>query len=70
MIKHLKVPESRAQEAKIFLEESKALNDSFLPIKKEGYILWPLKFIVDGEIVECEGVKSTRISRDYRLRLS
>ena len=70
MIKHLKVPENKAQEAKIFLEESKALNDSFLPIKKEGYILWPLKFMVDGEIVECEGVKSTRISRDYRLRLS
>tara|TARA_B100000029_G_scaffold118074_1_gene111254 strand:+ start:507 stop:1502 length:996 start_codon:yes stop_codon:yes gene_type:complete len=70
LIKHLKVPDNRAQEAKLFLEESKALHDSFLPIKKKGYILWPLKFVVDGEIVECEGIKSTRISRDYRLRLS
>ena len=69
MIKHLKVPDNKAQEAKSFLEESRALNDSFLPIKKEGYILWPLNFEVDGEIIECEGIKATRRSRDYRLRL-
>ena len=69
MIKHLRVADSKAQEAKIFLEKSKALNDSFLPIKEEGYILWPLNFEVEGEIIECEGLSSTRISRDYRLRL-
>ena len=69
MIKHLKVPDNKAQEAKSFLEESRALNISFLPIKKEGYILWPLNFEVDGDIIECEGVKANRISRDYRLRL-
>ncbi len=69
MIKHLKVPEKNAQEAKLFLEKSDALNDAFLPIKKEGYILWPLNFEVDGEIVTCEGLKSTRHSRDYRLLL-
>ncbi|HJM17107.1 MAG TPA: methyltransferase domain-containing protein [Candidatus Poseidoniia archaeon] len=69
MIKHLRVADSKAQEAKISLEKSKALNDSFLPIKEEGYILWPLNFEVEGEIIECEGVSSTRLSRDYRLRL-
>ena len=69
MIKHLKVPNSKAQEAKSFLEDCQALNDSFLPIKKEGYILWPLNFEVEGEIIECEGIKVTRVSRDYRLRL-
>ena len=69
MIKHLKVPENKAQEAKSFLEELHALNDSFLPIKIEGHILWPLNFEVDGEIIECEGRRATRISRDYRLRL-
>lgn len=69
MIKHLRVSKSKAQEAKIFLEESKALNDSFLPIKEKEHILWPLNFEVEGEIVLCEGKKSTRVSRDYRLRL-
>jgi len=69
LIKHLRVADSKAQEAKISLEKSKALNDSFLPIKEEGYILWPLNFEVEGEIIECEGVSSTRLSRDYRLRL-
>ena len=69
MIKHLRVADSKAQETKIFLEELKALNDLFLPIKEKGYILWPLNFEVEGEIIECEGLSSTRISRDYRLRL-
>jgi len=69
LIKHLRVSKSKAQEAKIFLEESKALNDSFLPIKEKEHILWPLNFEVEGEIVLCEGKKSTRLSRDYRLRL-
>jgi tRNA (guanine37-N1)-methyltransferase len=69
LIKHLRVSKSKAQEAKIFLEESNALNESFLPIKEEGYILWPLNFEVEGEIILCEGKKSTRVSRDYRLRL-
>ena len=69
MIKHLRVADSKAQETKIFLEELKALNELFLPIKEKGYILWPLNFEVEGEIIECEGLSSTRISRDYRLRL-
>ena len=69
MIKHLKVLERDAQDARIFLEKSNALNDVFLPIKKEGYILWPLNFEVKGEIVVCEGVKSKRNSRDYRKLL-
>ncbi len=69
MIKHLRVSKSKAQEAKIFLKESNALNESFLPIKEEEHILWPLNFEVDGEIILCEGKKSTRESRDYRLRL-
>ena len=45
------------------------MNESFLPIKEEGHILWPLNFEVEGEIIVCEGKKSTRESRDYRLRL-
>jgi len=69
LIKHLRVADSKAQETKIFLEELKALNELFLPIKEKGYILWPLNFEVEGEIIECEGLSSTRISRDYRLRL-
>ena len=69
MIKHLRVADSKAQETKIFLEELKALNELFLPIKEKGYILWPLNFEVEGEIIECEGLSSTRVSRDYRLRL-
>ena len=69
MIKRLKVLEGKAQEARLFLEKSNALNSHFLPIKKEGYILWPLNFEVKGEIVVCEGVKSKRNSRDYRQLL-
>jgi len=69
LIKHLRVADSKAQETKISLEELKALNELFLPIKEKGYILWPLNFEVEGEIIECEGLSSTRISRDYRLRL-
>ncbi len=69
MIKHLKVLERNAQDARVFLEKSNALNDAFLPIKKEGHILWPLNFEVKGEIVVCEGVKSKRNSRDYRQLL-
>jgi len=69
LIKHLKVVETQAQKAKIFLEGCNALNDRFLPIKKDGFILWPLNFEVEGEIIECEGLSSTRISRDYRLKL-
>ena len=70
MIKHLKVPDSEAQESKEFLESIDALNGDFLPIKKEGFVLWPLNFAVDGEIVECQGLVTNRSSRDYRNRLS
>jgi len=69
LLKHLKVSESEAQEAKSFLEDCKALNDGFLPIKKDGYVLWPLNFEVEGEIIECTGLQSKRVSRDYRLKL-
>ena len=69
MLKHLKVPEIEAQETKAFLEDCKALNDSFLPIKEDGYVLWPLNFEVEGEIIECIGLQSKRVSRDYRLKL-
>ncbi|HIC62422.1 MAG TPA: hypothetical protein EYO72_06905, partial [Marine Group III euryarchaeote] len=70
MIKHLKVPDSEAQESKEFLESIDALNSDFLPIKKEGFVLWPLNFTVEGEIVECQGLVTNRSSRDYRNRLS
>ena len=69
MIKHLKVVATEAQKAKIFLEDCDALNDDFLPIKKAGFVLWPLNFEVKGEIVVCEGLSSKRVSRDYRLKL-
>ena len=69
MLKHLKVPESEAQATKAFLEKCKALNDGFLPIKKNGYVLWPLNFEVEGKIIECIGLPSKRVSRDYRLKL-
>ena len=69
MIKHLRVVETQAQKAKIFLEDCKALNDDFLPIKKDGFVFWPLNFEVEGDIVECEGLLTTRTSRDYRLKL-
>ena len=69
MIKHLKVVETEAQKAKLFLEDCNALNDDFLPIKKAGFVLWPLNFEVKGEIVLCEGLSSNRVSRDYRLKL-
>jgi len=69
LIKHLKVPDSVAQESKEFLESIDALNRDFLPIKKEGFVLWPLNFVVEGEIIECHGQATSRSSRDYRNRL-
>ena len=69
MIKHLKISESEAQNAKDFLESIDALNTDFLPIKEDGFILWPLNFIVDGELVDLEGIPAIKSSRDYRRRL-
>ena len=69
MIKHLKVPDSKAQESKEFLESIDALNRDFLPIKREDFVLWPLNFEVEGEIVECQGLITSQSSRDYRNRL-
>ena len=40
MIKHLKVPEIEAQNAKDFLDSIGALNTDFLPFKKNGS--WPV----------------------------
>lgn len=69
MIKHLKVPENKAQEVKVFLEKANALHDSFKPISEDGFIFWPLNYEVDGNIVLREPVKVTRVSRDYRKLL-
>ncbi len=69
MIKHLKVPESEAQNAKDFLDSIGALNTDFLPSKENGSILWPLNFDVEGELVELEGIPATKVSRDYRRKL-
>jgi len=69
LIKHLKISESEAQNAKDFLESIDALNTDFLPIKEDGFILWPLNFIVDGELVDLEGIPAIKSSRDYRRRL-
>jgi len=69
LIKHLKVVANQAQKAKIFLEDCNALNDGFLPIKEDGFVFWPLNFEVEGEIIEREGLSSSRVSRDYRLKL-
>jgi len=70
LIKHLKVPDSEAQESKEFLKSISALNNDFLPVKKEGFVFWPLNFEVEGDIVECQGLSTSRSSRDYRSRLS
>ena len=69
MTKHLRVPDSEAQVSKEFLESINALNIEFLPIKKEGFVLWPLNFDVEGDVVECEGLVTSRPSRDYRNKL-
>ena len=69
MIKHLKVPESEAQNAKDFLDSIGALNTDFLPFKEHGSILWPLNFDVEGELVEMDGIPVTKESRDYRIKL-
>ena len=84
MIKHLKVPDREAQNAKDFLESIGALNTDFLPFKGNGFILWPLNFKEDtldfastvdiltdfeGEVVEFSGIPATKTSRDYRKKL-
>jgi len=69
LIKHLQVLENDAQRAKDFLEECGALNNDFLPIKRDGFVFWPLKFEVDGTVIELKGTPSTKTSRDYRLHL-
>ena len=69
MTKHLRIRESEAQNAKDFLESIGALNTDFLPFKKDGFILWPLNFGVDGELVDLEGIPATKSSRDYRKKL-
>ncbi len=69
MIKHLRVPVSNAQEAKSHIESLNAMNTDFLPIKEDGFILWPLKFDIIGDVVKRNGHPSSRKSRDYRRLL-
>ena len=73
MISHLRVSIRKAEEAKDFLRKNSFLNESFLPIKEESSVLWPLncdKVEFDGEIVECEGLSQIKKSRDYRSKLN
>jgi len=69
LVKHLKVLESEAQMTKVLLEKVGALNTDFIPLREDGFILWPLNFEVDGNILDMPGTPSTKISRDYRKKL-
>jgi len=73
LLSHLRVSINKAEEAKDFLRKNNFLNESFLPIKEEESILWPLNcenVEFEGEIVECEGLRQLKKSRDYRLKLN
>jgi len=72
LISHLKVSNNRAEEAKDFLKINGYLNDKYLPIKEDNFVLWPLtgeSVPFEGEIVRSEGIKYVKQSRDYRLSL-
>jgi len=70
LLRHLKVPKFKAQEAKKYLETKGALHEDFLPIKEDDFVFWPVKFEIDGEIVERKGNPVVKKSRDYRSHLS
>ena len=73
MINHLKVGIDRAEKAKVFLKSNGFLNENYLPIKGNDFILWPLNqdsVPFEGEIVVCEGSIHNKSSRDYRLNLN
>ena len=72
LISHLKVSNNRAEEAKDFLKINGYLNDKYLPIKEDNFVLWPLigeSVPFEGEIVRSEGIKYVKQSRDYRSSL-
>ena len=72
MISHLKVINSKAEEAKAFLKDKGYLNENYLPIKKDNSVLWPLNqdsVPFEGKIVICKGLAHNKKSRDYRLNL-
>ncbi len=73
MISHLRVKRDKAEEAKDFLKINGYLNGDYLPIKEDGFVLWPLNLDsvpFEGTIVRCDGVSYTKHSRDYRSNLS
>ena len=72
MISHLKVTNDRAEEAKVFLKSEGFLNENYLPIKEDKFVLWPLNQAsvpFDGRIVKCKGLFHKKKIRDYRLNL-
>ena len=72
MISHLKVINNKAEEAKDYLKKKGYLNDNYLPIKEDDFILWPLNrdsVQFDGKIVKCNGIVHNKKSRDYRTLL-
>ena len=72
MISHLKVANDKAEEAKSFLKDKGYLNESYLPIKKDNSVLWPLNqnsVPFKGKIVICNGLVHNKKTRDYRLNL-
>ena len=72
MISHLKVANNKAEEAKSFLKDKGYLNESYLPIKKDNSVLWPLNqnsVPFKGKIVICNGLVHNKKTRDYRLNL-
>ena len=72
MISHLKVANKKAEEAKDFLKNKGYLNESYLPIKEDNFVLWPLNqdsVPFKGKIVTRKGLAYSKKSRDYRLNL-
>ncbi|MFL2940361.1 MAG: hypothetical protein BEU01_00180 [Marine Group III euryarchaeote CG-Epi4] len=72
MISHLKVANKKAEEAKDFLKNKGYLNESYLPIKEDNFVLWPLNqdsVPFEGNIVIRKGSVHNKKSRDYRLNL-
>ena len=72
MISHLRVANKKAEEAKFFLKNKGYLNEKYLPIKENNFVLWPLNQAsvpFEGEIIICKGLVHNRKSRDYRLNM-
>ena len=72
MISHLRVANKKAEEAKFFLKNKGYLNEKYLPIKENNFVLWPLNQAsvpFEGEIIICKGLVHNRKSRDHRLNM-